>query len=173
MVDSVLAVLTDDYIDAIAQKISDLSATEGNTDMIKRLKKLLKENEVAIENLVKAIESGKAVDVLSAQIETRQRERADLEAQLAQESMIRPILTFDEVKFFFQRFKDGDVNDITYRMALIDTFISKIYLYDGDDARIEIFCNASNQGINIPIGEPQSSSPMGRLERAMGVEPTY
>ena len=173
VVTNVLAVLTDDYIDAIAQKISDLSATEGNTNMIKRLKKLLKENEVATENLVKAIEEGKAVDILSAQIETRQRERANLEAQLAQERMVKPILTYEEVKFFFETFKNGDANDFAFRSALVDTFISKIYLYDGDDARIEIFCNASNQGINIPIGEPDNSSPMGRLERAMGVEPTY
>ena len=171
VVTSVLAVLTDEYIDAIAQKISDLSAKEGNTDMLKRLKKLLRENESATENLVKAIESGNAVDVLSAQIEKRQRERADLEAQLAQESLIRPILTFDEVKFFFQQFKDGDVNDITYRMVLIDIFVNKIYLYDGDDTRMEIFCNASNQGINIPIGEPDNSSPMGQLARLKGLEP--
>ena len=81
------------------------------------------------------------------------------------------MLSFDEVKFFFQQFKDGDVKDITYRMALIDTFISKIYLYDGDNTRMEIFCNASNQGINIPIGEPNNSSPMGQLARLKGLEP--
>ena len=137
--------------------------------MIKRLKKLLKENEAATENLVKAIESGKAVDVLSAQIEKRQREKVDIEAQLAQEQMIKPILTYEEVKFFFEKFKAGDVNDITCSVALIDTFISKIYRYDGEDARMEIFCNTSNQGISIPIGEPDNGSPMGQLTHLLSI----
>ena len=140
VVNEVLAVLTDEYIDTIAHRIADLSATEGNTDTVKRLRRLLTENEEATENLVKAIESGKAVDVLTAQIEKRQNERADLEAQLAQEKMIKPVLTYDEVRFFFEKFKNGDANDITFRMALVDTFINRIDVFDGEDSRLEIYC---------------------------------
>ena len=62
--------------------------------------------------------------------------------------MIRPILSVEEVKYFFVKFKDGDANDHAYRSALIDTFINKIYLYDGDDPRVEIYCNANEQPIN-------------------------
>jgi len=53
--------------------------------------------------------------------------------------MIRPVLTFDEVKFFFEKFKNGNADDITFRTALIDTFINRIYQYDGDDPRAEIY----------------------------------
>ena len=162
---AVLATLTSDYINNIARKIADLSAKESNTDTIKRLNRLLKENAEATANLVKAIEAGKAVDVLSAQIEKRQAERADLEAQLAQEKMMHPTLTYDEVRFFFEKFKNGDANDISYRAALVDTFINKIYVYDGDDARIEIYCHASEQKISCPIDEPLKGSPMGHLVR--------
>jgi len=136
VINEVLAILTDEYIDTIAQRIADLSATEGNTDTLKRLKRLLVENEEATENLVKAIESGKAVDVLTSQIEKRQNERADLEAQLAQEKMIKPILTYEEVKFFFEKFKSGDANDITFRMAVVDTLINKIYVFEGEDSPV-------------------------------------
>ena len=163
VVKNVLATLTSDYIDNIARKIADLSAKESNTDTTKRLNRLLKENAEATANLVKAIEVGKAVEVLSAQIETRQAEKADLEAQLAKEKMLRPTLTYDEVRFFFEKFKNGDVNDIAYRTALIDTFVGKILVYDDDDARIEIYCHASEQKMSCPIGELQKSSPMGRL----------
>jgi len=166
VIDGVLSILNDDYINDIAQKIADLSAKESNTDTIKRLKKLLKENEDAIANLVKAIESGKAVDLLSAQIEKRQAEHSDLETQLAKEKMMRPTLTFDEVKFFFDKFKNGDANDHTFRTALIDTFINKIYLYDESDddgARAEIYCNATAQIINCPINDSVRSSSMEQL----------
>ena len=165
VVEKVLSVLNDDYINDIAQKIADLSAKESNTDTIRRLKKLLKENETATANLIKAIESGKAVDVLSAQIEKRQQEKADLEIQLAKEKMVRPVLSFDEVKYFFGKFKNGDVNDHAFRSALIDTFVNKIYLYDGDDARAEIYCNASGQKINCAIDEHSKRSSIAQLAR--------
>ena len=171
VVNEVLAILTDDYIDAIAQEIADLSATEGNTDTTIRLKRLLKENEEATANLIKAIETGKAVDILSAQIEKRQAERVDLEVQLAQEKLLSPVLTYKEIKFFFDKFKGGDASDTAYRMVLVDTFVNKIYLYDGDDARFEIFCKASEQKISCPIDEPLRS-PMGQLARPARFERT-
>ena len=112
VVNNILAALNSDYINTIAHKVAGLSVKEGNSDMPKRLTQLLKENAEATANLVKTIESDKAVDVLSAQIEKRQAERTDLEAQLAQEKMIRPTLTYDEVRFFFEKFKGGDANDM-------------------------------------------------------------
>ena len=170
VVNSVLDALTDAKIDEMANKISELSAKESNTETLKRLNKLLRENETATANLVKAIEAGKAVDVLSAQIEKRQLERSDLEIQLAQEKMIRPVLTYSDVKFFFENFKNGDANDYAYRIALIDTLIDRIYLYDGDDARIEIHCAASEHKISCPISE-HSGSFMGQLAPPTGIEP--
>ena len=120
--------------------------------------------------MYQAVEAGKAVDVLSAQIEKRQAERADLETQLAREKMIRPVLTYDEVRFFFEKFKNGDANDHFFRTALIDTFVNRIYVFDGEDARVEIYCNASEQKISCPIGEPLKSSSMGQLARPARIE---
>jgi len=169
VVQNVLAVLTDENIDRIAQKISDLSLKEGNTDTVKRLKKLIKENETATNNLIKAIETGKAIDIITVQIEKRQSEKLDLESQLVREKMISPTLTFDEVKFFFEKFKGGDVNDNSYRTALIDTFVNKIYLYDGDESHLDIYCNAQDTKITIPLGKPEGS-PKGSLVRVTGLE---
>ena len=170
VVSSVLDALTDDKIDELATNISELSAKESNTETLKRLNKLLRENEEATANLVRAIEQGQAVDVLSAQIEKRQRERSDLEIQLAQEKMIRPILSYSDVKFFFEKFKNGDANDYAYRIALIDTLVDRIYIYDGDDPRAEIHCAASEQKINCPITEPRGSV-IGQLVPPTGIEP--
>ena len=51
------------------------------------------------------------------------------------------------------------------------TFVSRIYLYDGDDARAEIYCNTSDKTINCPISEPLKSSSMEQLARRRGFEP--
>jgi DNA invertase Pin-like site-specific DNA recombinase len=163
--------LTDEKINDMATKISALSAKDGNTEIIKRLKDLLKENEEATANLIRAIETGKAVEMLTSQIEKRQAERTDLEAQLAVEKMIRPVLTYDDIKFFFEKLRKGDTNDYSYRVILMDVLVERIYLYEGDDPRLEIYCRASDQKMTCPINEPQGSfigqlAPRARIERA-------
>ena len=80
------------------------------------------------------------------------------------------MLLYEEVKFFFEKFKNGDASNISYRTALIDIFINRIYLYDGEDSRAEIYCNASNQTINCPIAEPVKSSSMEQLARPVRLE---
>jgi DNA invertase Pin-like site-specific DNA recombinase len=56
VVEKVKNLLTDENIDRIAVKVSDLCQKERNTDTLKRLNKQLKENEAATNNLVKALE---------------------------------------------------------------------------------------------------------------------
>ena len=84
--------------------------------------------------------------------------------------MINPILTVDEVKFFFEKFKNGDANDITFRMALVDTFINKVYVFEGEDSRLEIYCNAVKQKIICPLGK-LIRSPKGQMALPRGLEP--
>ena len=167
VVSEVKKLLTDKNIDIIASKVSDLCKKERNTDTIKRINRQIKDNETATNNLIKALESGKVVDVIAAQIEKRQAERIGLEAQLAREKMLSPDLTFEQVRFFFEKFKHGDVNDLTYRRALVDTFVGKIYLFDD---KLVVFCNAGEHSkIECPIGE--IGSPMGQMVEATGLEP--
>ena len=102
------------------------------------------------ENLITAIEAGKAVDIISAQIEKRQLEKQNLEAQIAREKILNPKLEFEQVKFFFQKFLKGDVSDIKFRQALVDTFINKVYLFQD---KLCILCNAQQSKIEIPLHE--------------------
>ena len=84
--------------------------------------------------------------------------------------MVRPVLAYGEVKFFLEKFRHGDVNDIVYRTALIDTFVNRIYLHDGDNARIEIYCNASDKGMKIPLDKPVKGSSKGRVVQEKRLE---
>ena len=61
VIKTVFSILTDEKIDEISKRVCKLSEKESNTDTLKRLKKLIKENEKATENLVQALEAGKAV----------------------------------------------------------------------------------------------------------------
>lgn len=43
---------------------------------------------------------------------------------------VSPVLTVPQVRFFMERFINGDINDLKYRRALVDTFVRKIVLFD-------------------------------------------
>ena len=68
------------------------------------------------------------------------------------EVLVRPILSYNDVKFFFEKLMTGDADDYSYRIALVDALVDRIYLFDGDDARIEIYCKASNHVTMQPLG---------------------
>gem|GEM_PF-2410074 len=139
---------------------------------ISHLTRLLKANEEATTNLIRAIETGKSVELLSAQIEKRQSEKKTLETQLAKEKLIHPILTYDRVKFFFDKFKNGNANDASFRTSLIESLVNKVCLYDGEDAYADIYCNASEYGIRIPLNKHGKVSPKGQLVPLVRVELT-
>ena len=169
VIDETVKLLTPAYIDKLAHAVEKCCEKERNTDTLKHIEKLIRENEKATGNLVKAIEEGKAVDVLSAQIEKRQLEKADLEAQLAKERMQRPVLKYEQIRFFLERFQTGNPADMKYRQSLVDVLIAKIELFD--DHMIIYYNTQNGQQMNIPIGDSEGS-PMGHLERVNRVR-TY
>ena len=115
------------------------------------------------------METGKAADVISAQIEKRQKEKAELEAQLAMEKIQRPLLKYEDMRFFFERFAKGDPSDINYRQALVDIFIRRIELFD--DHLIIYFNVSDGQKTSIPIDESKKVRLWGDVVELGGVEP--
>ena len=168
VVNEVIKILTPENIEKFSISIEKQCEKERNTANLKRITKLISENEKATDNLIKALEAGKVVDVISTQIEKRQLEKADLEAQLAKERIQAPLLKYDQLKFFFERFAKGDPDDINYRKMLVDIFINRIYLYDD---LLQIYCNAYEGQINIPLDEPVKGSSKGRVVTHRGFEP--
>ena len=113
-------IFTPEYIDKIAKSVVATSEKDRNIANYNRLNKLLRENEKATANLIKALQAGKVADVISAQIEKRQEEKEGLEIQLAKERMQRPQLEYSSVNFFFEHFAKGDLANIDYRRSLVD-----------------------------------------------------
>lgn len=146
--------LTRENIDKIATEVVKLCEQESSSDNYKRLQKLLKENEKAMENLLKALDSGQIVDIIAERIAQKKREHADLEQQMLLETDQHPKPTVSEVKFFMERFRKGDINNQKYRQALIDTFVNKIYLYDD---KMTILYNVQNSHSDVDLDEISSS----------------
>ena len=159
--------MTPERIDEISKAIEERCEKERNTATLKRLNKLIRENEKATVNLVKSLEAGRVVDVIYDQIEKRQYEKADLEAQLAREKIQMPVLKYEQMKFFFEKFTKGNLTDITFRQMLVDVLIARIEL---SNDQVTIYYNANDTQKQRPIPELKSSD-MGRLVTRTGLEP--
>jgi DNA invertase Pin-like site-specific DNA recombinase len=138
--------LTDENIALIAEAVSEISKRESNGSTIAEIKKKLKANAAAVENLMIALEQGEHMELLSERITKKQAEKSELEKALAKEQMNSAEIDENEIKFFLNQLKAGKVDDIIYKRALIAIFINAVYLYD-DHATI-VF-NASNKPVTL------------------------
>ena len=158
--------LTPDNISMIAREVVDLCERESNNGNARRLKKLLAENEQATENLLKALESGQAVDIIADRITQKKKEHDELSLQLLLENSQHPTPSVKEIRFFLNQFRKGDINDPKYRQGLVDMLVNKIYLYDD---KMTVLCNTQDGHFDVDLKEV--SSLKGQLVEAGGVEP--
>ena len=103
---------------------------------------------------MKALESGQIVDVIAERISQKKRERSELEQQILVETSSHPTPTVNEVRFFLNQFRKGDVNDLKYRQALVDTFVNRIYLYDD---KMTVLYNTQDSHSDVTIDDLSSS----------------
>ena len=158
--------LTPENIDKIAAEVSALCEREYNNDDRKRFQKLLKENEKATGNLLKALESGQAVEIIAERIAQKKKEHEELEWQLRCDAARHPMPSAREIRFFLNQFRKGDINDPKYRQNLIDTFVDRIYIHDDE---MTILCYAQDGHFHVDL-DKISLSGVGLVE-AGGVEP--
>lgn len=143
------ALLSDDNIQKIAQKVVAKCEEEKDTTNLKYLKKRLAENKRRHQNTIDAIMECDIESVrksLYDKIPELEKEHEELEKQIAEESAIFPTLTEPKIKFFLTSLKNGNINDIKYRKTLISIFVNRIYLYDD---RITITYNSGDEAVTI------------------------
>ncbi len=107
---------------------------------------MLKECKAAIENLMKALESGQNMDIISDRITQKRTECMQLEKSIAAEKLKHVTLTESEIQFFLTKLRSGDINDLQRRRALIHIFVNSVYLYDD---KLVIFFNASDNPVTV------------------------
>ena len=57
-------------------------------------------------------------------------EREDLKIEIEKEKIARPVIRREQVVYFLERFKGGNVDDKEYQRQIIDMFVNKVLLYD-------------------------------------------
>lgn len=141
--------LTPANIDKIAHEVVALCEREKDTSNLKRLEKLMKDNERKQRNLMNAIAECEIEAVrksLYQEISRLTTEQDNLKSEYAIEKAGMVSLTVAEVKFFLSQLRTGKVDDLTYRKTLINVFVNCMYLYDD---RLVIFFNSGDNAVTV------------------------
>jgi DNA invertase Pin-like site-specific DNA recombinase len=133
-------ILTDKNIKEIAKNVLKYAEKEKKSSNIPHIEKLMRNNKKSTANLLKSLEKGVATDTILKRISELEAELLELQSQKAIEKTKFIDITIEEIEFFITQFKNGDVDDFKYRKGLIDTFVSRIYLYDD---KIDIYYNTT------------------------------
>lgn len=141
------AQLTDDNIAKIAKAVAAVSEKEKESGEYGRLERQRRDTEKQKANLVDALKYGKATGTLLEEIAKLEEQMEGIDRQMVMAKAKHMDLTEPEITFFLRRLRDGDINDIAYRRALIAVLVNKIYLYD--DGRLTIIFNSSERPVEV------------------------
>jgi len=124
-----LRVLMDNgLLERVADMVLELQARENT--QLPQLRKQLAETETSIENMLNAIQQGIFNASTKKRLDALEAAKSELEIQILQEEMQKPLLTKEQIIFWFHRFRGIDITIREQRQRLIDFFINGVYLYD-------------------------------------------
>jgi hypothetical protein len=130
LIKEIVLLLKDELIDLLAAETYLLIQAEKNDGEIKRLEALAADNQKAINNLMKALMSGKVTDIILAQIEKLEEENKEFNALIATEKSLQMEYSYSDIRNWLLRFRSLDYTRVKNRRDLIDTFIYSVILYD-------------------------------------------
>ena len=144
--------LTDENIELIAQAFIKANENDESTFEIKRLDKEIKRCNKEKSNLLQALKQCDMDDVKQDIFNEIKAINTEIEKMSAEIATIKnnSVATIDEneVKFFLQGLRKGDVDSKRYRKALVTIFVNAIYLYDD---KITYVFNIGNAPVTLPF----------------------
>lgn len=145
MDDHVIQWLVDGYEDFVKQVRSEslLATYEQDLEEVKK----------SLKNIMRAIEQGIFTDTTKERLQELEQERRELEGHIATEkAMLGETPPKEQVQFWLESWRQGDVNDRKTAERMIDTFVKAVYLYDDDDGyHGKIICNYTGKNSSMEL----------------------
>ena len=120
--------LNKDTIERLTQKLLAYQSRENTRLPV--LPAALKDVNKPIENIVSAIEQGIIIPATKQRLDDWEEQRKALETNILQEQIAKPLLTREQLLFWFERFRQGDPSDPAYQQKIIDCFVNSVYIFD-------------------------------------------
>jgi hypothetical protein len=141
---------------------------EQNTDSAytESLHAALAETNKAMNNLVKAMETGIFNETTKARMDELDNRKAELEASIADSQLKLDLgIKKEHILYFLHRFAESDFEDEEYQKRLIKTFINSVFVYDD---KVVLTFNYSGDNRTITVMEIDAGLTAGvRLPRAL------
>ena len=140
-------VLTDENIEIISTKAMELIAADcADTSELKYYESELKNTQSQIKNIVDMVANGVANKSIAERLTDLENYEKDVISNLEYLKMKKPTLTKEQIMYWLESFRHGDINDIEYKRRIINALVHSVYVYDSDDGdkcRILIKFNTS------------------------------
>ena len=120
-------------IKEISKKVVEECEKSKDNSILKKLNKLLQNNQRKRENLIKAVSE---CDIDSVRkniyVELGKLEQSDneLKREILKEENQFTNITEKQVQFFLLQIKNGDIQDIKYKRMLINILVNKVLLFE-------------------------------------------
>ena len=121
-------IFNDDLIEKLADEVLELQGEENTA--LPLLKKQYDDTQKSIDNMLNAIQQGILTASTKERLESLERQKNELSVQIVREKMAKPLLSKDQIVFWFHRFRKLNTNKLDHRRRLVDSFINAIFLYD-------------------------------------------
>ncbi|MDR1067339.1 MAG: recombinase family protein [Clostridiales bacterium] len=144
---------SDEFINEVADKVVAFQEREKDRSALNALQSRQKDNEKAITNMIAAMEAGIITPTTKTRLMELESERANIDKGIARELIAEPTLDREQIIFFLERFKNGDLEDEAYRIMLVDTFLNSVFLYDDDRLVLCMNYSGENSKITLPLVE--------------------
>ena len=154
VINQIIRVIWDDnLIEDITDMVMDLQKNENN--VLPLLRKRQTEINKGISNILSAIEQGIFTPSTKERLEDLEKQKREIEIQIAEESIARPMLDRDQIKFWFHRFRKMDASKPENRRRLVDSFVNSVILYDD---RIEFYFNFKKGAKSLSLEDLEKGS---------------
>lgn len=143
----------DDFVETVADLVMEYQAKAKDDSALRALEARQKDVERSITNLMAAIEQGIITPTTKSRLVELEAEHERINKGIAKEIIKEPELERDQVVWFLERFRDGDITDDAFRAFLVDTFLNSAYLYDDDKLVLILNYSGKNNRITLKAVE--------------------
>lgn len=154
--------LTDDMIERLTKRIMEIQEEDFARDPAAAFRRQLDSNQKKQRNILDAIEDGAPAKGLTTRLMELEKAEEDLLQKIDHAAIKKPRLTIELVRAWLCSFRAGDVSDPDFQRRLLDTFVARVELKNGEAV---VFYNARPDH-----GRGKCSTTITKVETT-GVEP--
>ena len=167
---AVKLVLNDPVIEHLTDLILEAQGRENTHLPV--LKEQLRDTEKRLSNLLEAIEQGILTSTTKQRLDELEARQDALKASILEEELQRPALSREQILFWFEQFRQGDVNSPAYQRQIIDNFVNSVYVFED---RVVLNFNFKENAKTVPLREVWVRALMGMAHqnKARGHRPGF